>query len=375
MEERPCILIADDIPSNQLLLQDLLEPAYRVQAASNGREVLDYLQQGGGADLILMDVMMPVMDGYEACRRVKADPATRDIPVIFLTSLESATDETEGLALGAEDFIHKPYSPAVVLARVRNHLALAQARRDLELHNRELGRLVAERTREVVHKSEELAHRDRQVISTQQATITALCALAEARDNETGNHILRTQHYVQHLAESLRDHPRFRDQLDDEVIRKLYKSAPLHDIGKVATPDAILCKPGKLTPEEWEVMKRHCQAGRDALAQAVWTMEEQDGTFLHYAMEIAYSHHERWDGTGYPQGLAGESIPMSARLMAVADVYDALISKRVYKEAFSHDQALDIMAQGRGSQFDPDVVGVLLDDPGRFRSIADGFRD
>lgn len=375
MMERPRILIADDVPSNLLLLQDLLEPDYQVHAANNGKEVVDFLEGGGNADLILMDVMMPVMDGYEACRRIKAEPATRDIPLVFLTSLESATDETVGLDLGAEDFIHKPYSPAVVLARVRNHLALAEARRDLEVHNRELGTLVAERTQEVVRQSEELAHRDRQVIATQQATISALCALAEARDNETGNHILRTQHYVQHLAESLREHPRFRDSLDDEVVHMLYRSAPLHDIGKVAIPDAILCKPGKLTPEEWDVMKRHCQAGRDALAQAVGGMEEQDGSFLRYAMEIAYGHHERWDGTGYPQGLSGEDIPLPARLMAVADVYDALISKRVYKPAFTHDQALEIMAQGRGSHFDPDVVDVLLRNPSRFQVIADGFRD
>jgi len=375
MGERECILVADDQVENLLILEEVLGDHYEVRAVTDGGQVLSYLAGGGKADLILLDVLMPVMDGFETCKRLKGKPDTWDIPVVFLTSLGSAADEAHGLSLGAEDFIHKPLSPPVVLARVRNHLNLARATRLLRDRNENLERLVAERTRDILHQSEELVRRKRQLIASQSATIMAFCSLAEARDNETGNHIRRTQHYIRALAEHLATHPRFARQLDEETINLLFKSAPLHDVGKVAIPDAILCKPGPLTPEEWKVMRRHCEFGRDAIALAEKELAIGGDSFLSQAKEIAYSHHERWDGNGYPQGLAGEEIPMSARLMAVADVYDALISRRVYKPPLPHEQAVDLIAKARGTHFDPDVADAMLALADVFREIAQRFAD
>jgi putative two-component system response regulator len=367
METMRHILVIDDQAENRLIIEDLLAGDYVVHAMPDGVAALEALAAGTSADLILLDVVMPGLDGFEVCRRLKADPVTREVPVLFLTSLESAADETEGFAAGGEDFIHKPFSSSVVLARIRTHLQLAAARRELELRNKNLERLVDERTHALLTRNQE-------VIQAQSATITAFCALAEARDNETGNHIRRTQNYVRVLAERLRDHPRFRAALSNEAILLLYKSAPLHDIGKVAIPDAILNKPGKLTEAEWVVMRRHTEFGRDAIGQA----ENDLGnavSFLRYAREIAYGHHEKWDGSGYPQGLAGEAIPLSARLMAAADVYDALISKRCYKPAFSYEQAIAIIAEGRGTHFDPAVAEALLASADEFRDVALRFED
>ena len=366
-ESRQSILIVDDSLSNIELLDSILGHAYDISFASDGVEGLD-LARSGAADLILLDVMMPGIDGYDVCRQLKSSSQTRDIPVIFLTSLESAVDEEYGLSLGAEDFIHKPVSPPVVLARVRNHLLLANAKRELRRHNDELELLVAERTQEIFH-------RDQQLIAAQSATITAFCVLAETRDNETGNHIRRTQNYLLALAEELRSHSRFRQALDDETIQLLYKSAPLHDVGKVAIPDSILHKPGTLSPNEWDVMKQHCAIGHNAIATAAREFGKSEGTFLGYAAEIAYCHHEHWDGNGYPRGLAGNDIPVSARLMAIADVYDALISKRTYKEAYSHHDAIGIMTRERASHFDPDVLDAMLSISDQFEAIAQHYRD
>jgi putative two-component system response regulator len=367
MNRRSHILIVDDDLGNIELIGQILGTDYNVSFASGGKEALE-LVNTHSADLILLDVVMPGMDGFAVCRQLKASSTTCDIPVIFLTSLESAVDEEFGLSLGAEDFIHKPVSPPVMLARVRNHLLLANTKRQLKRHIDELELLVAERTREIVR-------RDRQLIATQSATITAFCALAEARDNETGNHIRRTQNYVRLLAEELCDHPRFRAVLDKETIQLLYKSAPLHDVGKVAIPDTILLKPGKLTPQEWVIMKRHCVAGRDAIVAAAKELVDCSDSYLNYAAEIAYCHHERWDGSGYPCGISGVDIPVSARLMAVADVYDALISMRVYKGAYSHEESVHMMARERGSHFDPDVLDAMLAISDSFDAVAHQYGD
>jgi putative two-component system response regulator len=364
---RSCILIVDDEPPNQLILEDLLEQQFTVHTASNGRQALDYLKARGPADLILMDIIMPDMNGFEACQRIKSEPGLQDIPVLFLTSLDSVADEERGLSLGAEDFIHKPFSPAVVLARVRNHIELARSRKLLRERNAELELQVQERTRALLHETQ-------QVIKAQESTINSLCALAELRDNETGNHIRRTQNYVRTLATRLSKSPRFAAQLSEETIALLFKSAPLHDVGKVAIPDAILLKPGKLTDEEWLIMKRHAEFGRDALIQAENELGDSI-SFLRYAREIAYSHHEKWDGSGYPQGISGVAIPLSARIMAVADVYDALISKRVYKPAMEHSQAVNIIMQGRGNHFDPEIIDLLVEVIDEFRVIAAGHND
>ena len=372
---RSHVLVVDDQPDNLLILEDMLGEEHAVHTADSGREALAWVEGGEPVDLVLLDVMMPDLDGFEVCRRLKANAAVRDIPVIFLTTLQSADDEERGLSLGAEDFIHKPFSPAVVIARVRNHLALSRASRLLRSRNEDLEIAVAERTRRMLAQSEELMRRKLELIAAQDATITAFCALAEARDYETGNHIRRTQHYVRTLAERVREHPRFRDELTDEAIQLLFKSAPLHDIGKVAVPDAVLLKPGKLDRDEWEVMKRHTVFGRDAILQAEESLPPDSDSFLKTAREIAYGHHERWDGSGYPEGLAGDAIPLSARIMAVADVYDALISKRVYKSAFGHEEAVELIMRDRGTHFDPDLADAFHDIRADFRAIAERFSD
>jgi putative two-component system response regulator len=375
MSDATHILVVDDQIVNLMILEELLGTRYRVHALDSARAALAYLESGGAADLVLMDVLMPDMDGFEACRLLLAMPGRHDTPLIFLTSLDSPEDERRALSLGAVDFIRKPLSPPVVLARIETHLELSRARRLLALRNRDLESLVAERTREVEAQAQDLIHSKQELIAAQGATITAFCALVEVRDNETGNHILRTQRYVRSLALHLRTHPRFSAALDDDTIESLYKSAPLHDVGKVAIPDRILLKPGKLDADEWAIMQRHCEYGRDAIRAAELALGDTSGSFLRTAREIAYSHHERWDGSGYPCALAGEAIPLSARLMALADVYDALISARPYKRPFSHAQALESIMAGRGGHFDPDVADAFLEIAQEFRDIAGQLSD
>ncbi|MBQ1784971.1 MAG: two-component system response regulator [Gammaproteobacteria bacterium] len=358
--DKATVLVVDDTPDNLTLINNLLRDLYRVKLANGGERALKVVLSDPRPDLILLDIMMPEIDGYEVCRRLKASPETSDIPVIFLTAKIQVEDEQMGFDVGAVDYITKPVSPPILLARVRTHVSLAQARAFLKDQNRHLHHLVAERTREL----EQL----------QDVTILAMSSLAETRDNETGNHIRRTQHYVKALALALRQQPAFALQLDDETIDLLFKSAPLHDIGKVGIPDAILLKPGKLTDDEFAIMKLHTTYGRDAIAVAEQRLGV-DNSFLRIAREIAYSHQEKWDGSGYPEGLKGEEIPLSARLMAIADVYDALISKRVYKPPFSHEQAVAIIREGRGSHFDPQMVDCFLTIADQFAEIASQFRD
>jgi putative two-component system response regulator len=357
---KPVILIVDDTPDNLLLMANLLKDSYTVKAANNGEKALRIVADTPPPDLILLDIMMPGMTGHDVARALQAEPRTRAIPIIFLTAMASSDDETRGLELGAADYITKPISPPVVLARVRTQLKVKDAADFLRDKNAYLEQEVQRRTRELG--------------AIQDVTIHAMASLAETRDNETGNHIRRTQHYVRVLAEHLREHPRFRHFLDEDTIQLLFKSAPLHDIGKIGIPDRILLKPGRFTPEEFEIMKTHTTLGRDAIAHA----EQQlgmDVDFLRLAKEIAYAHQEKWDGSGYPEGLAGDAIPISARLMAVADVYDALISRRVYKEGMPHEQAVRIIVDGRGSHFDPDICDAFVACLPTFQEIAARFAD
>jgi putative two-component system response regulator len=300
------------------------------------------------------------MDGYTVLERLRSNPATADIPVIFLTALAEASDEERGLQLGAADFITKPIKPLVMLARLRTQLEAKQARDWMRNQNAVLEAEVARR----------MAEND----MTQLVSIRALAHLAETRDPETGNHIQRTQNYVHLLAERLRHHPRFSSFLSRHNIDLLTKSAPLHDIGKVGIPDSILLKPGPLTTDEWEIMKTHAKLGSDAIEKAE-SDAEMRLDFLVLAKEIAHWHHEKWDGSGYPDGLAGDDIPISARLMAVADVFDALISTRVYKSAMPFSEAGKIIAAGRGKHFDPDVVDAFLDNLAELTAIAERYRD
>lgn len=355
------VLVVDDTPENLALMSDLLRDSYRVKVATNGFKAIRIASGPDAPDLIMLDVMMPEMDGYEVCRRLKEQDNTKNIPVIFLTARTDPEDEKIGLELGAVDYITKPISPPLVQARVRNHLQLkthADFLRD-----------------KAAWLESEVQSRTRDVQRIKDVTIIAMASLAETRDNETGNHIRRTQNYVKALAEHLSREERFPIVLDDETIDLLYRSAPLHDIGKVGIPDSILLKPGRHTPEEFEIMKTHAVLGAEAIKVAEQVLDETETSFLRYAREIAQSHHEKWDGTGYPAGLSGENIPLSGRLMAVADVYDALISERVYKHAYSHDEAVSYIRQGRGRHFDPMIVDAFLEIEDQFKTIAREFAD
>ncbi|WP_436269085.1 response regulator [Pseudoduganella sp. LjRoot289] len=357
---KPTILVVDDTPDNIDLLCAVLEQDYRTKIAVSGERALKIANGEHKPDLILLDVMMPGMSGYDVCKELKANPATRDIPVIFVTAMSEVTDEQMGLGLGAADYITKPISAPIVLARVKTQLSMKRVHDFLRDQNHFLETEVEQRTREVA--------------ALQDVTIHTMASLAETRDSETGNHIRRTSWYVKALAEKLRDHPRFSHFLDDKNIELLFKSAPLHDIGKVGIPDRILLKPGRFEPHEMEIMKTHTTLGRDAIIAA----EKELGVevdFLKFAKEIAYGHQEKWDGSGYPEGLAGDAIPISARLMAVADVYDALISRRVYKEGMSHEAAVAIIAEGRGKHFDPDMVDAFLAILDQFVDIAKRYAD
>jgi putative two-component system response regulator len=354
------ILAVDDTPENLTLIRGLLKGHYKTLFANNGEKALQLVAEGGGIDLILLDVMMPEIDGYEVCRRLKANPATADIPVIFLTAKTAVADEKLGLEIGAVDYVTKPISPPILMARIKNHLLVKQARDVLANQNARLETLVTERT---------LA-----LSETQDATIYAMSALAETRDNETGNHIRRTQNYVKALALKLREGGTHAAALDDTTIDLLYKSAPLHDIGKVGIPDRVLLKPDKLDEEEWSVMRMHAVYGRDAIASAE-SLLSSGNRFLQHARDIAYCHHEKWDGSGYPQGLSGAAIPLSARLMAVADVYDALRSRRVYKPPFPHEKAVALIQEGDGRHFDPAVTAAFVAIADEFAAIAERFGD
>lgn len=354
------VLVVDDSPTIRAVLSSLLSSEYEVILAANGVEGLQMAQRQPAPDLMLLDVEMPGMDGFEVCRHIKADANTSALPVIFLTSLSSPESEGQGLSLGAADYITKPISAPILLARVANHLAL---KRQADFLRSKADFL-----------SQEVERRTQEISAVQDVTILAMASMAETRDNETGNHIRRTQHYIRVLAEALKDHPRFSRKLKPGYVRALFKSAPLHDIGKVGIPDRILLKPGRLSPDEFEIMKSHTTLGRDAIVHAEQSLGVQVG-FLTVAKEIAYSHQEKWDGSGYPEGLQGESIPLSARLMAVADVYDALISERVYKKAMSHEQAVRIMREGRATHFDPDILDAFLRYQDRFLAIARRYAD
>jgi putative two-component system response regulator len=358
--EKPTILVVDDTPENLSMMSFLLKDLYKVKVANQGQKALRIAASEPRPDLILLDIMMPEMDGYEVCRQLRQEPLTRDIPIIFLTAKASIEDEEFGLELGAVDYITKPISPPVVLARVKTHLSLKASADFLRSKSDYLEQEVARRTREIS--------------AIQDVTILTMASLAETRDNETGNHIRRTQHYVKALAEAMRLDPRFASRLDEQTITMLFKSAPLHDIGKVGIPDRILLKPGRYEPEEFEIMKRHPTLGLQAIEHAEQSLG-MSVEFLNMAKEIAYGHHEKWDGSGYPQGLVGEAIPLSARLMALADVYDALISRRVYKEGMPHAKAAEIIAQGRGSHFDPDVVDAFFQIEQTFVAIAQRYID
>jgi len=353
METKPKILIVDDERFYINVLVELLKDQYQLYIAKSGEQALKRLSDNP-PDLILLDIMMPEMDGYQTCVEIKKNPLWTEIPIIFLTGKTDQESEAKAFDYGAVDFINKPIAATTVLARIKTHLSLLHSHQVLEQQNKILEQKVRERTHEI-----EL---------TQDAAIYSLSMLAEARDQETGEHIQRTQQFIKILAKQLQFHPKFSDYLDDKTIEALYKSAPLHDIGKIAVADSILKKPGPLTAEEMIEMHKHTTYGGDAIRNA----EKLSGSssFLKYAREIAYSHQEKWDGSGYPESLKTDQIPISARLMAIADVYDALVNKRVYKSALTHQQAVTYISQQRGKHFDPDMVDAFMQIEAEFEHVT-----
>lgn len=289
------ILIVDDTPDNLTLMNALLKEHYKVKVANNGEKALNIMLAPNPPDLVLLDIMMPGIDGYEVCRQLKVDLRTRNIPVIFLTAKAEVEDERKGLELGAVDYITKPISPPILMQRVKNHLLIKASQDFLRDKNDYLESEVLRRTKEIQ--------------ALQDITINTMASLAETRDVETGNHIRRTQNYVKLIARKLQHHPRFALVLSDKNIELIYKSAPLHDIGKVGIPDVILLKPGKHTSDETEIMRQHAVLGLTAIESVERNLGPIE--FLRFAKEIAHSHHEKWDGSGYPLGLAGEDIPVS----------------------------------------------------------------
>ncbi|MGM0534184.1 MAG: response regulator [Campylobacterota bacterium] len=356
--EELTILVVDDTKENIHILVESLDD-YDIAVAKDGKSALEIVREET-IDLILLDVMMPEMDGYEVCARLKEDETTKDIPVIFLTAKVDIEDEIKGLRLGAVDYISKPFNPTLVRQRVQNHLLLKEAKDVLKNQKDYLQEEVKKRTKEIE--------------DVQNITINAMTSLAETRDTDTGNHIVRTTQYVKVLCQKLATKEKYADTLTPETIEIISKSAALHDIGKIGIKDSILLKPGKLSDEEFAQMKRHSSIGYEALANAEKSVVESESTFLSYAKEIALYHHEKFAGGGYPTGKSGQGIPLSARIMALADVYDALVSKRVYKAAFSHDKALGIILEESGRHFDPAVVEAFLASQDAFIEITNRYQ-
>ncbi|MDJ0860887.1 MAG: two-component system response regulator [Gammaproteobacteria bacterium] len=324
-ESQPTVLVVDDVPENIDVLAGILRPEYKVKVSLNGEKALNLARTSPAPDLILLDIMMPGIDGYEVCRQLKADLTTRRIPVIFVTAKGEVRDEALGFAVGGVDYITKPVSPPIVQARVRTHLALYD-------QTRALSGLVRQRTDELN--------------DTRLQVIRRLGRAAEFKDNETGLHVIRMSHYSRLLGLVV--------GMGQDEADVLFNAAPMHDIGKIGIPDRILQKPGKLDAEEWEIMKQHAEIGARIIGQ-------HDSILLETARIIALSHHEKWNGRGYPAGLEGEKIPLVGRIVAIADVFDALTSVRPYKRAWPVDEAIELLKKEAGEHFDPALIPKFLE--------------
>lgn len=358
----PSILIVDDTPANLQILSDMLrERGYKVRPVSSGKLALQ-AAIASPPDLILLDITMPEMDGYEVCERLKAQENLHGIPVIFISALNETMDKVKAFSVGGVDYLTKPFQIEEVEARISTHLKLRSFHVDLERHNHHLQLMVKDQVKEIS--------------DAQLATILALSKLAECRDEETGNHILRVQRYCQALAEKLAEQGAYGAIIDNVFIENLFHASPMHDIGKVAVPDSILRKPGTLTGEEFEIMKKHTIVGANALASVLETYPNE---FVRMGMELAGSHHERWDGSGYPQGLAGEDIALSGRITMLADQYDALRSARPYKPPFDAVKTYSIITEGDGRtmpcHFDPRVLEAFKSIRPIFEKIHDELMD
>lgn len=331
------ILIVDDTIENLTLLARMLKDCgYVARPVPNGRLALQ-AARGEKPDLILLDITMPEMDGYEICRQMKQDPFLKDIPILFISALTQTLEKVKAFEAGGVDYISKPFQFEEVKARVETHL---------HLHKLQLG------------LEDQVERQVKEIVELQMGMIFGLAKLAEARDRDTGRHLERIQILCRRFSEELRKNPLFSNQIDDKFCDMIFHASPLHDIGKVAIEDKILLKPGKLTTEEFEKMKQHTIIGATTLEEVQYRFPNNE--FLNMGIRIARWHHEKWDGTGYPDGLSGVSIPICARIMTIVDVYDAVRSKRVYKDPVPHEEACEIILSERGTHFDPAVIDVFI---------------
>ncbi len=356
------VLVVDDNDDNVFLLESIITShGYNVISAGGGQEAIDLIKSKRSIiDLVILDVMMPDIDGLEVMKVIKQNSRTRHIPIILLTAKQKErSDVAKGLDLGADDYLSKPVDSMELLARVRSSLRTKKLQDRLTQINDQLEQLVEERTIEI--------------LLTRNAAIFGFAKLAEYRDPETGGHLERIRNYTKALANELKEFSRFEDKIDDEFVVTIFQSSPLHDIGKVGIPDNILLKPGRLTKEEFEVMKSHTAIGGDSLSSSERLFG--DNSFLSMGRDIAYYHHEKWNGAGYPNGVKGDEIPLPARIMALADVYDALVSKRVYKDAMSLEKTREIILAGEGEHFDPDIVKAFCNIEGTFIKIRNKYSE
>ena len=333
------ILIVDDTPENLMILSEILKPFYKVKVANSGIKALNLIASGDIPDLLLLDIMMPEISGYDVCKKLKSDPLTRNIPIIFVTALTDCEDEAEGLGLGAVDYITKPVHASIVLARVKTQMTLLQYQRNLE---------------------QKLEERTEEIVLTRMEVIRQLGRAAEYKDNETVTHILRMSAYTKIISKKI--------GLDNLRAELIFLSAPMHDIGKIGTPDYILRKEGALSPEEWEIVKEHPLQGAEIIGH-------HQSALLQTARVVALTHHERFDGTGYPYGIKGYDIPLAGRIVAIADVFDALTSKRPYKEAWSLEKAVEHLISQKGKHFDPELIDAFLSCTDEIKAIMAKFHD
>ena len=349
--DKKLVILVDDNIANLKIGNNILEEKYIVATSPSAAKMFSLLENNTPA-LILLDIDMPEMNGYEAIKLLKSKPETKDIPVIFLTAKTESDDELEGLSLGAIDYITKPFNPALLLKRIEVHLLVEGQRKELQYFNENLQKMVEEKTQSI--------------LELQNALLKTMAELVECRDDITGGHIERTQRGIEIMLEEIEKSGVYLEETKGWDKNLLLQSCQLHDVGKISISDSILKKPGKLTEEEFNIMKKHASFGEQIIEKIETLSKESD--FLNYAKIFAASHHEKWDGSGYPRGLKGNKIPLLGRIMAIADVYDALTSERPYKKAFSHEEAVRIITEGSGTQFDPALVEV-------FTSAAEQFRN
>lgn len=365
-ESKYSLLVVDDNAMNRdMLSRRLNRNGYNVYLADDGQQAIEMLKQTP-YDLVLLDIMMPEVNGYQVLEYIKSDKLLRHIPVIMISALDELESVVKCIELGADDYVTKPFNPILLRARISASLEKKalhdqeeRYRNRIEEHNQKLEDQVRQKVQELT--------------TAQFAAIFAMSKLAESRDPETGEHLERMREYCKIVSQKLSAKPKFQAIIDNTFIDNIYAASPLHDIGKVGVPDNILLKPGKLTPDEWELMKTHTMIGAQTLMEV--DKQHPGNDLIRTGMAIAGGHHERWDGKGYPYGLVGEEIPLVARILALGDVYDALTSKRCYKEAFSHEKSRDIIVSESGTHFDPEIAEAFIDAEEEFKRVRLFFQD